>query len=245
MTDAEARVAAKSQLIFYLEPTATPALSDQEVEALLDLPGVKRAATWAPDTAYKVGDVVVPTIPNGHCYRCVRAGQSDATQQDSVRTVAVTNGGSAYTTAPSVSFSGGGGTGAIGYAVIDSGQVIAVVITDRGSGYTAAPTVSFSGGDGAGAAATASVVGIEPSWPLTQGARRREGVESADGTQLTWEEAGPGFDQIYDVRRAAYLGWDKKSRKVAQFVDTKDIRFSQIFDHCIRMRDSFAPVNFF
>lgn len=74
-----------------------------------------------------------------------------------VLSVAITNDGSAYTTAPTVSFTGGGGSGAVGTATIEDGQVTGVTITNPGSGYTSAPTVSFTGGEGSGAAATATV----------------------------------------------------------------------------------------
>lgn len=75
-----------------------------------------------------------------------------------VTKIAVTNGGSGYTSAPTVAFSGGGGTGVAASAVIDTaGAVRYIVITNWGSGYTSAPTVSFSGGSGSGAAATATI----------------------------------------------------------------------------------------
>ena len=49
-----------------------------------------------------------------------------------------------YVSAPSVSFSGGGGTNAAGTAVLDAnGKVSQVVITNSGSGYSSAPTVTF------------------------------------------------------------------------------------------------------
>lgn len=61
-----------------------------------------------------------------------------------------------------VSFSGGGGSGAAGYAVANaSGGVSRVVVTDRGRGYTSAPTVTFTknptSSPGSGATATANV----------------------------------------------------------------------------------------
>ncbi len=59
-----------------------------------------------------------------------------------------------------VAFSGGGGIGAAGYAVVSTGgAVTAVVITSPGSGYTSAPTVAFSSttGTGTGAAGTAVI----------------------------------------------------------------------------------------
>lgn len=64
-------------------------------------------------------------------------------------------GGAKYTSAPTVSFTGGGGTGAAATAVISNGQVIGLTITAGGSGYTSVPTIAFSGGGGSGAAATA------------------------------------------------------------------------------------------
>jgi phage tail sheath protein FI len=73
----------------------------------------------------------------------------------------VTNAGSGYTSAPAVAFSGGGGTGAAGTAVLgtgpNAGKVVGVTITNPGNGYTSAPTIAFSGGAGAGAAATVVV----------------------------------------------------------------------------------------
>jgi hypothetical protein len=69
----------------------------------------------------------------------------------------LTNGGSAYTSAPTVTLSGGGGTGASAVATIASG--IGLTLTGGGSGYTSAPTVTITGGSGFGATATASING--------------------------------------------------------------------------------------
>jgi fibronectin-binding autotransporter adhesin len=74
-----------------------------------------------------------------------------------VGAVTVTSGGSAYTSAPTVAFSGGGGSGAAGTAVLTSGAVSSVTITSFGTGYTSVPTVSFSGGGGSGAAGTSVI----------------------------------------------------------------------------------------
>lgn len=82
-------------------------------------------------------------------------------QASGVASVAVTTPGSTYTSAPTVAFSGGGGTGAAGVAVLGTGadaqKVVGVNITNPGSGYTSAPTIAFTGGAGSGAAATATV----------------------------------------------------------------------------------------
>lgn len=74
-----------------------------------------------------------------------------------VISIAVTAGGSGYTTAPTVAISGGGGSGATAQAVIDSGEVVGILITNRGSGYTSTPTVTLTGGAGTGATAVATV----------------------------------------------------------------------------------------
>lgn len=73
----------------------------------------------------------------------------------SISAINVTNGGTGYTSAPTVALTGGGGSGATATAIVDSGTVIGVTITNPGSGYTTAPTVAFTGGAGSGAAGTA------------------------------------------------------------------------------------------
>ena len=66
-------------------------------------------------------------------------------------TVKVVEKGSGYTTAPQVTFEGGGGSGASALAVMDSGQIIDVKMTDPGRGYASVPTLQLSGGGGSGA----------------------------------------------------------------------------------------------
>ncbi len=82
-----------------------------------------------------------------------------------VKTIAVTNGGSGYTTAPTVTFSGSGGAGAT--ATISGGRVTAVTLIrdaagitfDQEGSYTTAPTITIAGGGGSGATATATIYG--------------------------------------------------------------------------------------
>jgi hypothetical protein len=69
--------------------------------------------------------------------------------------VAFLVGGAKYTSAPTVTFSGGGGSGAAATAIVTNGQVTGLTITNGGTGYTSVPTIAFSGGGGSGAAATA------------------------------------------------------------------------------------------
>lgn len=74
-----------------------------------------------------------------------------------VTSVTVTNGGTGYTSAPTVSLTSGGGSGAAAKAIINGGVVTQVLITSNGTGYTSAPTVGFTGGGGASAAGTAVI----------------------------------------------------------------------------------------
>ena len=67
----------------------------------------------------------------------------------------VINGGSSYSSVPTVAFSGGGGSGAAGTAVLTSNAVTSITITNIGSGYTTVPTIAISGGGGSGATAGA------------------------------------------------------------------------------------------
>ena len=72
----------------------------------------------------------------------------------SALTATVTAGGAGYTSQPTVTITGGGGTGAVGTAYFSNGAVVAVTITG-GTGYTSAPTITITGGGGTGATATA------------------------------------------------------------------------------------------
>jgi hypothetical protein len=87
----------------------------------------------------------------------VTAAGTASLTADAVTSVTVSRGGS-YLTAPTVTFSGGGGTGAAGTAVLAGGTVTSVTVTSGGSGYTTAPTVTFS--DGAFASSTVGLVNL-------------------------------------------------------------------------------------
>ena len=80
-------------------------------------------------------------------------------------TLSVTSSGTGYTSAPTVSITGGGGTGAQATAMVSGGAVTDLSMTSPGTGYTSAPTISFSGGGGTGAAASATLVAAQPAVP--------------------------------------------------------------------------------
>lgn len=98
--------------------------------------------------------------------------------------ITVTNGGTGYTDV-TVSFTGGGGSGATAEAVLSAGVITDIVITNPGSGYTTAPTVVITdAGAGVDATATAVIGGPMPakiksmSMELNNNLRGQEAVGS-------------------------------------------------------------------
>ncbi len=64
-----------------------------------------------------------------------------------------------YPASPTISLSGGGGSGGVGFVNVINGAVSSIDVMNQGSGYATAPAVAFNAGPGTGAAATASVSG--------------------------------------------------------------------------------------
>ena len=98
-----------------------------------------RDARLAPSGAGQESYTVVRTL------RFAFYGQTGNSSRGLAQ-LSMTSGGSGYTTAPTVTFSGGGGTGASATANVAIGAVASLTMTSAGSGYTSAPTVVFSSG---------------------------------------------------------------------------------------------------
>lgn len=107
-------------------------------------------------------------------------------------------GGLGYTTAPTVTLSGGGGTGAAARAEIENGVVVSLVLIAGGTGYTSAPTVAFSGGSGRGAVGNARI-----------GAAWVAHLVSLEGFEnyLTERPAWPQDPEVTRVRLASLHSW--------------------------------------
>ena len=77
----------------------------------------------------------------------------------SVEKILITNAGFGYTEAPTITFTGGGGTGAAATCSINtsSNGVVRYIVSDGGIGFGTAPTVTISGGGGTGAVGLASI----------------------------------------------------------------------------------------
>ena len=72
----------------------------------------------------------------------------------SVTGLQMSNTGAFYTLPPTITFSGGGGSGAAATVTVLNGVLQQVTITNAGTGYTSAPTVTFSAPLGSPSAAT-------------------------------------------------------------------------------------------
>ena len=85
-----------------------------------------------------------------------RAYGKDLTPE-SVKFISITTAGSNYSSAPTVTISGGGGSGAVAEAFVHptNKNLTHIKILNPGSGYTSAPTITISGGGGSGGVATA------------------------------------------------------------------------------------------
>jgi predicted secreted hydrolase len=111
----------------------------------------------------------------------------------------VVNGGSGYTSAPTVQITGGGGSLASASAVVTNGVVSGIILISGGIGYTSVPTVTLTGGGGSGATAQAvfSYVTMRApaSDPLKNMAVKARIVDEATGTpvefDLTMSQEGP------------------------------------------------------
>lgn len=121
---------------------------------------------------YLLGDVITPPttqidgitqaganywraqpVAVGEAFAQTATNSTDTPIPLELKSVAVTKGGSDYSSVPTVSITGGGGTGATATAVVIQGVVTAINLTNAGSGYTSLPAVTLSGGGGTGATA--------------------------------------------------------------------------------------------
>ena len=119
---------------------------------LYGIDGMGRGFRWdgAASTVSPIGIAKPQRAPT------VTAVAATAKQVASIQLI---NEGAGYYEPPSVTLSGGGGSGAGAKAQVFNGRVISVQLTTAGSGYTSSPEVKISGGVGNGAALTVGVTG--------------------------------------------------------------------------------------
>lgn len=127
--------------------------------------------------------------------RVATSGQRNAvdTKVGVVSTIAITDGGSGYTTAPTVTISAPnvtGGRQATATATITGGVITDITITDEGSGYTSA-TVAFGSGTATATATVAANKGIK--------------INNATAYQTTYEN-GAGIVGVFAAKYPGSVG---------------------------------------
>lgn len=148
----------------------------------------------------------------------IAPGYTSQRPTDGVKTIEKSTNGVGYTSAPTVTISGGGGSGAEAVATIGTdGTLAAIAVTKPGFGYTAAPTVTLTGGGGttqATATATLGTVANPVTMELlTLAAKFRAGVVK-DSTATTYADAVA--DRLdYDSGRLLIV-----EPKVKKFIDS-------------------------
>lgn len=152
--------AALAKLTLYAQPDVPPMLSASELAEILL--GEQRLAQWEDETDYEYGQVIAPTIRNGHRYRCIQAGTSGST---------------------------------------------------------------------------------EPTWVTSTGATLTEGESDP---QLKWVEDSSDYASAFNVRAAIHAAWMMKAAKASALyatgVNQGSFRHDQVYEHCLKMAEKFAPI---
>lgn len=135
-------------------------------EVVVDWQLVKRlyAADRANEDAYNASisygqeASAFPTFTRDYVVRRYNyAPKTKLTPLTGIVSAAVTNGGSGYATSPTVTLTGGTGSGGAITAIINAAGVVTNLAISSVGNYTVAPTLGFSGGGGTGAAGTCAV----------------------------------------------------------------------------------------
>lgn len=123
----------------------------------LSLPVVAVGMPAGPFTPTYTGPVGTGAYPGPSSCPGSGIGGGPLVPAGAVASVTVTNGGTGYTTVPTVTINTTTGSGAVLTATIAGGEVTGITITSPGSGYAPTDTISITGGGGTGATATMTV----------------------------------------------------------------------------------------
>ena len=158
-----------------------------------------------------------------------------------IKTINVTNAGTGYSTAPTVTVSAppSGGVQATAEAYVEGGAIKYIAVTNPGSGYLTAPTITISGGGGSNGAATASLINYDildagritysggsatvlhrVTYQRDSGTSFTEG-ETVKGSVISYSNGGNYFGEVaivhsqYQAEGEIYL---KKTNLATQFI---------------------------
>jgi hypothetical protein len=144
-----------------------------------------------------------------------------------VTTIKISNVGSGYLGTPTITITGGGGTGATAKAFVSNGRLTHIQIVDSGSGYLSAPTVNISGSLSTTGVAGQAVAILGDS--LIKSTHIRVKFDRTTGTLLisnltkTETFVGTGNQLTYSLKWPINL----KSSKVKVIVNQRPALFSE------------------
>lgn len=141
-----------------LGPNTTPGTYEFQVQDLLHDPSFNR---WPqPNLDTYINTARKQLVMDTGCLRSLQVTYSTQGQEQytfgQVMGAVVSAGGTNYT-APTISFSGGGGTGVAATLGVAGGAVNTITFTNFGSGYTSVPSYLISDATGSGAAVTLGI----------------------------------------------------------------------------------------
>jgi hypothetical protein len=113
-----------------------------------------------------VPTVAITTAPYGGYNASAVAITTTKAGVKSIQSIVLTNAGAGYTIPPTITISGGGGTGAAATCSIETSLsgISSFIITNNGSGYVTSPIVTIAGNVGVGQTTIASsIVGVGQS----------------------------------------------------------------------------------
>lgn len=144
-----------------------------------------------------------------------------------VKTVTVTNEGTGYTSVPTVTISGGGGTNLSVLPVISGGKVIRVDIISRGAGYTAAPTITLSGGGGTGATVATTIT--SPTEYLLPAVADKEEFRTAIRKERSLELGYEGLRKFDLIRWGIYGETMESLANVIRLTAPDSYKFAAVY----------------
>lgn len=145
------------------------------------------------------------TGPTAEAINAVNTVRRRSWTTGAIKAINVTNGGTGYTSIPTVVISGGGGSGATARARISGGAIVGIDVVNPGSGYVTGIVIGLGGGGGTGFGFTTSYTSInEANLTAAQTADKASFLAAIQNERLL-EFASEGIRK-YDLIRWNILG---------------------------------------
>ncbi|MFT4092450.1 MAG: RagB/SusD family nutrient uptake outer membrane protein [Niabella sp.] len=150
------------------------------------------------------------TGPTAEAVEAVNQVRRRSWAVDAVKNVTIDNGGTGYTSIPTVTFSGGGGSGARAVARINDGAVTSIDMISLGSNYTSAPAITVSGGGGSGFSGTVTLTSINDADLTVEQTADKSSFLKAIQDERLYEFVSEG------IRKWDLIRWNLLGTKLAE-----------------------------